>query len=323
MPWSGGIFSRTDGTRSGTDVWTRAKAALVGILATSHDTHDQDVATGINNCLARDGQNAATGDLNAGLHKVINVATCTATTDAGNKDYIDAGDAASMAASMAASQPLNAALTAVSTLGQPGYGTLPTGAMIDHLDSAAPAGWVLASGLTLGDASSAATGRANADTAALFALLWNAYANSILAVSGGHGASAAADYAAHKTIIIPDLRGRVAAGADNMGGTAASRLTSTTVDGTVIGTSGGEQTHTLSTAELAAHTHVLTDPGHAHTYTRYAYQAGGASGTQFWAGDGAQNTGAATTGITLANTGSGNAHNNVQPTWVTNKIIKL
>jgi microcystin-dependent protein len=305
-------------------VWTRAKAALVGILETDHDTHDQDLASGINNCLARDGQNAATGDINAGSHKVINVATCTGNLDAGNKAYIDAGDAAVTEVVVAGYQPLNAALTAVSATGQPGYGTIPTGAMIDHLGSAAPDGWVLASGLTLGNGASAATGRANADTAALFALLWNAYADSILAVSSGRGASAAADYAANKRITIPDLRGRIAAGADNMGGTAASRLTSTTVDGTVLGASGGEQTHALSIAELAVHTHAITDPGHVHPYTE-PLQGGSPTGSGASRIEVAQinNTASATTGITINNAGSGTAHNNVQPTWITNKIIKL
>jgi hypothetical protein len=113
MPWAGGVFTRTDGTRVGTSVWQQAKAALIGILATSHDTHDQDIATGINNCLARDGQNAATGDINAGSHKIISVAACTVASDAANKSYVDTANAATLASAQAYAQPLNSELTAL------------------------------------------------------------------------------------------------------------------------------------------------------------------------------------------------------------------
>lgn len=47
------------------------------------------------------------------------------------------------------------------------------------------------------------------------------------------------------TFNLPDLRGRVAAGKDDMGGSAAGRLTSA-VSGATLGASGGEQSHTLS-----------------------------------------------------------------------------
>src|ERR1044072_5146663 len=47
------------------------------------------------------------------------------------------------------------------------------------------------------------------------------------------------------TFTLPDLRGRVAAGKDDMGGSAASRLTGTTMfpDGVTLGAVGGAQTH--------------------------------------------------------------------------------
>src|SRR5258708_1610023 len=47
-------------------------------------------------------------------------------------------------------------------------------------------------------------------------LLWNSWADAQAPVSSGRGASAAADFAAHKTITLPDLRGRVVAGLDNL-----------------------------------------------------------------------------------------------------------
>jgi hypothetical protein len=88
-------------------------------------------------------------------------------------------------------------------------------------------GWVLSNGLTIGNAASVATLRAAADTVNLFTALWNNYANAQATVSGGRGASAAADFAANKTITVPDLRGVVLAGMDTLGTSAnANRLSS-------------------------------------------------------------------------------------------------
>jgi microcystin-dependent protein len=65
---------------------------------------------------------------------------------------------------------------------------------------------------------------------------------------------------------VPDARGRVFAGKDDMGGTAANRLTTAGagINGTQLGAVGGAQTHTLTTAQLAAHNHGVNDPGHGH-----------------------------------------------------------
>jgi hypothetical protein len=50
MAWSLGSFSRYYGATG----WTDDKNAAIYILASRHDTHDQDLATGINACLTRD-----------------------------------------------------------------------------------------------------------------------------------------------------------------------------------------------------------------------------------------------------------------------------
>jgi hypothetical protein len=107
-------------------------------------------------------------------------------------------------------------------------------------------GFVRCNGRTIGSATSGATERANADTSALFSFLWNADPN--LSVSGGRGVSAAADFAANKTITLPDCRGRGIAGLDDMGNSAASRLTSTWFgsDATVLGAANGKEKSALS-----------------------------------------------------------------------------
>lgn len=57
MPWAGGVYTRTNGTYTGTTVWAQDAAAGVRIQSARHDTHDQDIANGLNNCLTKDGTN--------------------------------------------------------------------------------------------------------------------------------------------------------------------------------------------------------------------------------------------------------------------------
>jgi microcystin-dependent protein len=187
--------------------------------------------------------------------------------------------------------------------------SLPTGMTVDYVGSTAPTGWVLLDGRTIGSASSGATNRANADTSDLYTLLWNSMADTEAQVSTGRGASAAADFAANKTLTLPDARGRTIAGKDNMGGSTASRLTAAAsgITGTTLGTSGGTQTHTLTTAQLPSHSHGLT-----------LYDA--APGTSAVAGG----SGGTVSGSPTTNSaGSGDAHNNTQPTLILNKMVKL
>lgn len=60
MAWSGGVFTRTNGVYTGSTVWAQDAAAAVKITSARHDTHDQDLASGINACMAKDGSNTVT-----------------------------------------------------------------------------------------------------------------------------------------------------------------------------------------------------------------------------------------------------------------------
>ena len=64
MGWSAGTFSRTNGTYSGANVWAQDSGAGFDIEAARMDSHDQDIATGINNTLTKDGQNSPSSHLN-------------------------------------------------------------------------------------------------------------------------------------------------------------------------------------------------------------------------------------------------------------------
>lgn len=134
------------------------------------------------------------------------------------------------------------------------------------------------------------------------------YADLFTAIGTTYGAGDGSS-----TFNIPDIRGRTVSGKDNMGGTAANRLTSAaTIDGATLGTAGGAQTHTLSTAQLPSHRHGLA----VHdTSGQNDYLAG--SGNNYGFQVTSNSTYASTTAV-----GSGSAHANVQPTIILNYIIK-
>ena len=128
------------------------------------------------------------------------------------------------------------------------------------------------------------------------------------------------------TFNLPDLRGRTVAGLDNMGGTDAGRLDWANTLGTV----GGTQNHTLTAAQsgVPAHSHPITDPGHAHVLYQIS-GGGGAFAPNYSMGTAVPSGGAATvngtTGITVnnnADTNAVSAHNNMQPTMLLNYIIR-
>jgi microcystin-dependent protein len=77
-------------------------------------------------------------------------------------------------------------------------------------------------------------------------------------------------------------------------------------------TTAGSNSVTLDVSQIPSHTHALTDPGHSHTFEGAIQPGGGGESTR----DGVQatlNTSTATTGITMASTGGGLAHTNIQP----------
>lgn len=221
------------------------------------------------------------------------------------------------------------------------------GDMKYSLVKTAPSGWLIANGNTIGNAASGGTARANADTATLFAILWDNFAQTELPIqtstgaASTRGASAAADYAANKRMPLPDVRGRVVAGWDNLASVA--RLSAPLDD--TFGATGGADVHTLTTAQLPVHSHdagtiTTTSAGtHGHTINMETSgddnpgggdsrisTSGGGSGTANPATYISANSGGShthpITGST-GNAGSGNAHNITQPTIIANVLIKL
>ena len=133
------------------------------------------------------------------------------------------------------------------------------------------------------------------------------------------------------TFVLPDLRGRVIAGQDDMGGNSANRLTNQTggLDGDALGATGGAETHTLSTAQIPNHEHFMVNARNV------ANRADQDPSTTNYLDRGAQqnpegdekyllrfHSTVADRGLT-SSTGGDGAHNNVQPTMILNYIIKI
>lgn len=97
-------------------------------------------------------------------------------------------------------------------------------------------GWVRCNGRTIGNATSGATERANDDCEALFLYLWTRDAGiGNLTVSSGRGANASGDWAAGKTITLPNSRGASIAVLDGFGNTATGRMHVSTTITTTLG----------------------------------------------------------------------------------------
>lgn len=201
-------------------------------------------------------------------------------------------------------------------------------------------GFVKANGQTIGNTSSGASGRANSDTQALYIYLWQNCSqptgNRHCPVSGGLGANALADFNANKPLTVFDMRAMIPVGLDDMGNSAASRMLASNVtsgggDGpTTPNATGGEANHTLLTGEMPSHNHTITDPGHNHDihYQNSNNNPGGgvAANVSSIAPTGLNTTtqtATKVTGITLANTGGGGSHNNMEPFILGTWFLKL
>lgn len=169
--------------------------------------------------------------------------------------------------------------------GRPGRGVaslqaqigVPSGALMPFAGTTAPPGWQMAFGQSVSTSA----------YPTLFAAIGYTY--------GGSGAN----------FNLPDLRGRAVFGKDNMGGSAANRITNgvSGITATTLGAVGGDQ-------NMQSHTHTMTLGG--------SDGSGLAAGTAFFALSGGvpgNSTG------TSAATGTG-ASGNVPPALIANYIIK-
>jgi len=167
-----------------------------------------------------------------------------------------------------------------------------SGMIMPYAGSSAPSGWLLAYGQAV----------SRSTYADLFGAIGTTYGT-------GDGSS---------TFNLPDLRGRTVAGQDDMGGSSSNRLTSP-INGDTLGAAGGSESHTITEAELPAHTHggggtISVPVGENNS------QVNNVSGLVSVTSSG--NPESYTVSGNTGSVGSGTAHNNVQPTIILNYIIK-
>lgn len=178
-----------------------------------------------------------------------------------------------------------------------------TADVIAGLRASTRPGFLLMNDGSIGSSSSGATSRANIDTFPLYYQLWSNVSNTYAPVATGRGASAAADFAANKAMGLTKQLGRAISSA----GLASSGATTTFVLGQTV----GEEAHALTAAENGPHDHAPGQPSAAYFGPGGSFAfTGGAEATEF----DFQSTGFS---------GSGTAHNTMQPTSFFNVFIKL
>jgi microcystin-dependent protein len=293
MPSSSGVYSLPLGY-----------LAVTGqvILPSQHNPPLEDIAAALTGRLSRDGTAAMTGSVRAvsgsaaapGYTFAVDITTGLSKTT--NGIGIDIGGvqvAEFTAAGMASGNRL-------------------IGELVEYTGSVAPSSlWVFPCGQTV--------------SRTAYPALW---AFSQIEIAAGNLLYNTVD--GSTTFGIPDKRGRVSAGWDAMGGTAAGRLTTATVSSAALGAVGGAQTTSLGTSNMASYTpsgSVSTSVSSSLQGVPLIVYSNGGTNTPGTGANQAINGGIAAT-FSASSSFSGNNNggtstpfSNVQPTLVCNYLL--
>lgn len=147
------------------------------------------------------------------------------------------------------------------------------------------------------------------------------------------------------TFNLPDYRGRSGVGKDNMGGVSANRVSSASgISGGSLGATGGAETVTLTTAQMPSHNHSGSGSGsgsasasHRHEiplgHTEHVSEGIGSVPNSRYP-DTVSEVGftgfanitlnwSVSVSVSISNTGGGGAHNNMPPSIIVNKAMRL
>jgi microcystin-dependent protein len=299
--------------RNGSGTYTIPVALVANTTATAADMNNNfsDIATALTGSVATNGEAPMTGQLPAFSGTLgapgysFNGDSDTGIYRSGANAFVFVCGGTAIATLSTTAFTMNVALAADTgiavTAKVSGLGSVPVGAVMDFATTAAPTGWLLCYGQAV-----------NRTTySALFAVIGTTY-------GPGDGST---------TFNLPDCRGRVRGGKDDMGGVGASRLTSAvSFDGAVQGGVGGSQGATLTLANLpAANLSPSMTATTLSTQAVLSYQTTGS----FGAGGTSAVTPGGAIGVAYETTlsgvvplgGSGTAHANVQPTIIFSTII--
>ncbi len=281
--------------RNGSGVYTLPQAAFTPsttISSSAVNSDLSDIAAQMTNSLAADGQTTMTGQIKAQAGTAA-APSYAFGTDLNTGFYSAGSDVIGVAIG-------GIAVGQITSSGFSNAGGIPTGipigTIVDYAGSTSvtvPSGWQLCAGQS----------KVVASFPDLFAVIGYTY--------GGSGPN----------FSLPDCRGRATFGRDNMGGSAAGRITVAggNFDGTVLGSVGGQQSSVVAQTNLATFSIsvTITDPGHHHTYTIPVVLSGG-TGSATVSTVNTANTSTATTGITAVGASGGG---NIPLPTLSNAII--
>lgn len=270
------------------------------ISSTAVNSDLSDIAAnGLSKCLTIDGQNPPIGQIGF-INGTAAAPSITFISDKTTGIYYPGTGQLGFSAGGIAGPIVNTTSASGNVLTTP-FGAFysPIGSIVDWPGATAPTGWFLCYGQTYSSAS---------------------YPELFLVLG---------------STTIPDLRGRLTAGVDNMGGVAANRIGTVVTDsGTIVGTTlfsaGGSSTHTLTAAESAILTYATSggNPVFNTSATNFTFIGLGVGGNIGYQASGGTNIGTVENGTSVSISGqtttanaSGGAHSLLNPMIMMNKII--